>query len=57
MWRTTSDALTMRHTNGISIHVLRVEDDVRRDFCNNNNIPISIHVLRVEDDMLIYAAL
>ena len=49
VWRTTCLPARRSHPGGISIHVLRVEDD-----CPSappaNARPISIHVLRVEDD-------
>ena len=41
----------------ISIHVLRVEDDVGAYWYSYANSPISIHVLRVEDDNIIQIVL
>ena len=49
VWRTTGKGNLAADETGISIHVLRVEDD--HDF--RDCFPagyISIHVLRVEDD-------
>ena len=42
-------------TQIISIHVLRMEDDRRRQEKKKNASGISIHVLRMEDDYLISA--
>ena len=47
--RTTPDDFGRNRWADISIHVLRVEDDVRRQPVNGK-FGISIHVLRVEDD-------
>ena len=52
VWRTTSLRVGKRFLQGISIHVLRVEDDCR--FSQKTLLfVISIHVLRVEDDLLL----
>ncbi len=49
VWRTTPALLVKCVLYGISIHVLRVEDDL---ICPSDmsQVDISIHVLRVEDD-------
>jgi len=36
--------------SGISIHTLRVEGDIIRNYFMNEFFPISIHTLRVEGD-------
>ena len=49
VWRTTAGSTRRAHARLISIHVLRVEDDI----CHKSPFAfqsISIHVLRVEDD-------
>ena len=51
VWRTTSRCTTPGGPGGISIHVLRVEDDLPETLsCTASSI--SIHVLRVEDDII-----
>ena len=49
VWRTTSAAVLRISTDTISIHVPRVEDDLRR-LSRADGTSISIHVPRVEDD-------
>ena len=49
VWRTTDTARRPGNQCIISIHVLRVEDDVRY-LIHLDDPDISIHVLRVEDD-------
>ena len=49
MWRTTKLGLHIAIVKRISIHVLRVEDDLLHGK-PKAGAPISIHVLRVEDD-------
>ena len=49
VWRTTAPDMTGAKPAYISIHVLRVEDDLCRALCAAAGL-ISIHVLRVEDD-------
>ena len=48
--RTTPDDFGRNRWADISIHVLRVEDDLRHPACVHCFDIISIHVLRVEDD-------
>ena len=50
MWRTTKSATVLVPTVRISIHVLRVEDDLPSPAMRALTEHISIHVLRVEDD-------
>ena len=49
VWRTTCLPARRSHPGGISIHVLRVEDDLPKGG-QTMKFSISIHVLRVEDD-------
>ena len=49
VWRTTRKRCDTGDLYPISIHVLRVEDDVH-DWDAPTMLLISIHVLRVEDD-------
>ena len=49
VWRTTEVTRLSGYGRAISIHVLRVEDDVAA-VCFMSTLSISIHVLRVEDD-------
>ena len=50
VWRTTSNYKQYTIDKGISIHVLRVEDDMREIEGAIAEL-VSIHVLRVEDDL------
>ena len=55
VWRTTFRGVEAHGVQRISIHVLRVEDDLAAESLENAR-RISIHVLRVEDDPVSFSA-